>query len=185
MKKTILFSFLLLLLAVACKYHVEDDALVSRWPEFVDVYAENETSPDSALVMEAFRFYDSLMPGRDYSKYDNELCFKKARAYYFKAGVEQYNTRQYMDAFADCLNALWIMEGLKGERTVFAFSRNNPEYEHFTALLYDRLAWLLYAHDAWETALNCLEKSRECFKSEGNAKGLATNYEMTGDVILA
>ena len=135
--------------------------------------------------METFRFYDSLMPGRNYSSCNEDLSFKKARAYYFKAGVEEYTTRQYMDAFVDCLNALWIMEGLKGERTVFAFSRNNPDYEHFTALLYDRLAWLLYAHDAWETALDCLGKSSECFKSEGNVKGLATNYEMIGDVILA
>ncbi len=185
MKKTIICSFLLLLLACACKKNVHDDAFSSRWPQMVDVFAEEETSPDSALVMEAFRHYDSLMPGRDYLKYDNDLCFKKARAYYFKAGVEEYLTRQYMDAFVDYLNALWIMEGLKGERTVFAFSRNKLEYEHFTALLYDRLGWSLYAHDAWETALDCFGRSSKCYKLEGNAKGLATNYEMIGDVILA
>ena len=184
MKKNIYFSLLLLLLAVGCRRGLDDNALLSRWPEFCDVYAV-ETLPDSALVMEAFRFYDSLMPGLNYSKYDDNLCFKKARAYYFKAVVEEFKTQQYMDAFVDYLNALWIMDGLKGERSVFAFSRKSPDYKHFTALLYGRLAWFLYAHDAWETSLNCLENSNKHFKSEGNAKGLATNYELMGNVFLA
>lgn len=185
MKKTILFSLLLLLLAVACKHHVNDDAYISRWPEFVDVYAEKETLPDSVMVMETFRFYDSLMPGRDYLHHDENLSFHKARASYYKAIMEEFETKQYVLAFSDYLDALWIMEGLIGERSVFAFSNDNPDYKHFTAILYDRLAWLLYTHDAWETSLECLEKSSNCFKTMGDAKGMASNYELMGDVLLA
>lgn len=136
-------------------------------------------------VMEAFRFYDSLMPGRNYSRRNQVLSFQKARAYYFKAVVEELKLKQPIEAFKDYLNALWIMEGMKGEHSVFVRGKFNPEYEHFTALVYDRLAWFLYNYDAWDSSLECLEKSSECFKSEGNAKGVASNLELMGDVILA
>ena len=33
--------------------------------------------------------------------------------------------------------------------------------------------------------MECLEKSSECFKKEGNVKGVASNLELMGDVILA
>ncbi len=185
MKNTILCSFLLLLLALACKKTVHDDAFSSRWPQMVDVFAEEESSPDSALVMAAFRHYDSLMPKRSYSRRDENLSYQKAKAYYFKAVVEELELKQPVDAFADYLNALWIMEGLKGEHSVFARSKYNLEYEHFTALIYGQLAWFLYTYDAWDISLECLEKSSECFKKEGNAKGVASNLELMGDVILA
>ena len=183
MKKAIFFSFFLLLLALACKKTSENDPLSTRWPEFFDVYAVNETLPDSALVMETFRLYDSLIPGRNYS--NESLSFKKARAYYFKAVVEEFNNQQYVEAFDDYLNALWIMDGLNGERSLFSFNNSNSDYKHFTALIYERLAWFLYTFDAWDTSLECLEKSSECFNSEGNPQGIATNYELMGDIILA
>ena len=185
MKKTIFFSILFLVLTLACNRKVEDDVFLTRWPEFTDVYSIPDTLPDSDLVMEAFRHYDSMMPGRDYSRREKNLSFKKARAYYFKAIIEEYDSKQYLDAFSDYLNALWIVEGLKGVRSVFAFSENNAEYEHFIALLYDRLAWFLYTHDAWNLSLECLEKSCECFNGENNPKGVAANLELMGDVMLA
>ena len=94
-------------------------------------------------VMEAFRFYDSLMPNRDYSWSDPWLSFQKARAFYCKAFIEEIKLREPMEAFSDYLNALWIMEGLKGERSVVLSASDDPDYEHFTALIYDRLAWFL------------------------------------------
>lgn len=136
-------------------------------------------------VMEAFRFYDSLMPGRQYSRRDPLLSYQKARAYYFKAAVEEIKLRAPIEAFTDYLNALWIMEGLKGERTVFFTDRNNADYEHFTALIYDRIAWFLYNFDAWDISLECLQRSSECFMNEDFPKGVASNYELMGDVILA
>ena len=170
---------------LACKKNTEDDTISAIWPEFTNVYAVNDTLPDSTLVMETFRYYDSLMPGRVYSRRNGNLSFQKARAFYFKAIIEEFENKKYVESFGDYLDALWIMEGLKGERSIFAFSVDNIEYEHFTALLYDRLAWSLYTHDAWETSLDCLEKSSECFKAEGDLKGVASNLELMGDVMLA
>lgn len=136
-------------------------------------------------VIEAFTVFDSLLPGRTYSQHDQVLSFQKARAYYFKAVVEEHKLKQPIEAFADYLNALWIMEGMKGEHSVFERNRYNTEYEHFTALIYDRLAWFMYNYDAWDAALECLEKSSEHFKAEGYMKGVASNIELMGDVMLA
>lgn len=136
-------------------------------------------------VMEAFRFYDSLMPGREYSRFDPFISFQKARAYYFKAVVEEIKLNEPIAAFTDYLNALWIVEGLKGERTVFYTDSENADYMHFAALIYDRLAWFLYNYDDWDAALECLERSSKCFVQEGFSKGVASNFELMGDVLLA
>ncbi len=136
-------------------------------------------------VMDAFHFYDSVMPGRKYSRFRQTLSFQKARAYYFKAVVEERKLNQPLESFADYLNSLWIMEGLLGERSFFLKAKGGRDYHHFTALIYDRLAWFLYNYDAWDAALECLENSSEYFKSEGNMKGVASNIELMGDVMLA
>lgn len=136
-------------------------------------------------VIEAFHFYDSVMPGRKYSRFRQTLSFQKARAYYFKAAVEERKLNQPLESFTDYLNSLWIMEGLIGERSLFLNVKSSPEYNHFTALIYDRLAWFLYNYDAWDAALECLENSSKYFKSEGNMKGVASNIELMGDVMLA
>ena len=136
-------------------------------------------------VIEAFHFYDSVMPGRKYSRFRQTLSFQKARAYYFKAAVEERKLNQPLESFTDYLNSLWIMEGLIGERSLFLNVKSSSEYNHFTALIYDRLAWFLYNYDAWDAALECLENSSKYFKSEGNMKGVASNIELMGDVMLA
>lgn len=136
-------------------------------------------------VMEAFRFYDSLMPNRDYTKADTWLSFQKARAFYCKAFIEEIKLKEPIEAFSDYLNALWIMEGLRGERSVLFSASDNVDYEHFTALIYDRLAWFLYTYDAWDTSLECLERSSDCFEREGFSRGVASNLELMGDVMLA
>ena len=136
-------------------------------------------------VMEAFHFYDSVMPGRKYSRFRQVLSYQKARAYYFKAVVEERKLNQPLESFADYLNSLWIMEGLLGERSFFLKAKGGRDYHHFTALIYDRLAWFLYNYDAWDAALECLEKSSKYFKSDGNMKGVASNIELMGDVMLA
>lgn len=56
---------------------------------------------------------------------------------------------------------------------------------HFSGLIYDRLAWFLYTYDAWDTSLECLEKSSECYEMEGFDLGVASNFELMGDVMLA
>ena len=185
MKKLIYFSFLLLLLTTSCKNNIEYKALTSNWPVIDDIYIPRDSIPDSASIMEAVRFYDSVLPGREYSRRNKDLSFQKARAYYFKALMEQTQANRHIEAFTDYLNALWVMEGIKGEHSILSSKGYDMQYERFTALTYDRLAWFLYTYDAWDLALDCLNRSSECFKKEGNSKGVASNLELMGDVMLA
>lgn len=185
MKKLIYFFSLILFLSPSCKNKTKYKDLTSTWPVIEDIFIPRDAVPDSSSIIEAVCFYDSVLPGRAYSRRNIDLSFQKARAYFFKALMEQTQTNQHVEAFSDYLNALWVMEGPKGEHAVFASKNYDPQYERFTALTYDRLAWFLYTYDAWGTALDCLERSSECFRKEGNPKGIASNFELMGDVILA
>ena len=141
---------------------------------------------EDTIVFEAFRFYDSVIPRTSGYGYPVDLRFQKARSYYYKAVVEQILTKQHIQAFTDYLNALWVMDGLMGtRRAIPSTSVTNTDYAHFTGLIYDRLAWFLYTYDAWNTSLECLEKSSECYGMEGFDLGVASNYELMGDVMLA
>ena len=174
-----------LLTVVSCQRSVEYDhrfdfAKVSNLKKI----HEEAIHHDSALLAD-FRYYDSILPGKSFSRANRDLAFQKAQAYYCKAVVEEVKTRQHVEAFSDYLDALWIMDGLTGKRQVFSFASGNPEYEHFTALIYGKLAWFFYTYDAWDVALECLEQSSDCFKNEDNPLGIAANYELMGDVMLA
>ena len=140
---------------------------------------------NDSLVFKAFDIFDSIIPGVQVHQRNKKLAFQKARAYYYKAVVEELKTKQHVLAFEDYLKSLWIMDGLMGKRHVFLRVKQNPEYEHFSALIYDRLAWFLYTYDVWDTSLECLEKSSECFMEENNMLGVASNLELMGDVMLA
>ncbi len=136
-------------------------------------------------VFQAFGIMDSILPGTTSPFGNRNLAFQKARAYYGKAVVEELKTKQHVLAFEDYLKALWIMDGLRGQRHLFDISDKNLEYEHFTGLIYNRLAWFFYTYDVWDASLECLEKSSECYKAENNLLGVATNFELMGDVMLA
>lgn len=136
-------------------------------------------------MMKAFAFYDSILPGIEYSRKNKALSFQKARAFYYKAVVEENKTYQHVEAFSDYLNALSMMVELSEEYRVISLSRRNLDYEHFKAMIYDRLAWFFYTYDAWEVAFECLEKSSQCFDNEDNQQGIAANLELMGDVKLA
>jgi len=140
---------------------------------------------NDSLVLQAFGIMDSILPGTTFSFGNRNLAFQKARAYYYKAVVEELKTKQHVLAFEDYLKSLWIMDGLRGKRHLFDNSGKNDEYEHFTGLIYNRLAWFFYTYDVWDGSLECLEKSSECYKAENNLLGVATNFELMGDVMLA
>ena len=167
MKKLIYFFSLILFLSPSCKNKTKYKDLTSTWPVIEDIFIPRDAVPDSASIIEAVRFYDSVLPGRAYSRRNIDLSFQKARAYFFKALMEQTQTNQHVEAFTDYLNALWVMEGTKGEHAVFASRNYDSQYDRFTALIYNRLTWFLYTYDAWGTALECLEHSSGCFKKEG------------------
>lgn len=150
------------------------------------LYKNRSLKSEDTVALAAFRFYDSVMPGTAGYDFPEDLCFQKARSYYFKAVVEERIIKQHIQAFSDYLNALWVMDGLIGARRIFPpASKAKAEYAHFTGLIYDRLAWFLYTYDAWDTSLECLEKSSECYELEGFDLGVASNFELMGDVMLA
>lgn len=135
-------------------------------------------------VLESFAFYDSVVNSSWWGKQDKGLNYQLARACYYKAVVET-RSGQPLEAFNDYLKALYLMDGLTGKRRAFMFGSPNLEYEHFTALIYDRLASYLYSYNAWEVALAALEASNECFQKENNQFGIAVNLEMMGNLMLA
>jgi len=139
---------------------------------------------DDTLTLKAFEFYDSLVKQSRAAAHDRVLFFQYARSLYYKAAVESQRDSK-AKSFSDYLEALYAVDGLAGRRKAFRMGKANPEYEHFTALVYDRLAWFFYTSDEWEEALECIRYSNECFEKEGSALGLASNYALMGDVMLA
>lgn len=139
---------------------------------------------DDTLALKAFEFYDSVVKHSRVAAHDKVLFFQYARSLYYKAAVESQRD-DMAKSFSDYLEALYAVDGLAGRRKAFNIRKSNPEYEHFTALVYDRLAWFFYTSDDWEEALECIRYSNECFEKEGSALGLASNYALMGDVMLA
>ncbi len=138
---------------------------------------------DDTLTLKAFAFYDSLVsPMR--ARRDEVLFYQFTRSLYYKAVVESHQGKK-AESYADFLRALGAIDGLAGHRDAFHFKKPNPEYEHFTALIYDRLAEFFYTYDEWDEALECLGLSNECFELEGCPEGIASNFELMGDVMLA
>ena len=165
----------LLLIMVSCQKSVPYDPLARNRLDFAN---------DSVLLA-THGFYDSVFVDAGKPLTPKDLEFRRAKMYYYKAFIEENDQPQHMEAFSNCLNALWVMDGLTGKRRIFSISSVNPEYEHFTALIYDRLAWFFYTYDAWDMALECLENSNECFEKGDNLLGIAANYELMGDIMLA
>ena len=137
------------------------------------------------LVLDACLFYDSLLDHSREMRKDAFIQYQSARAHYYKAVVLEGNEMLHVEAFSDYLRSLWIMDGLTKKRRVFVSQTDNLEYEHFTGLIYDRLAWFLYNHDVWDLSLECLDNSNTSFAKEGWLEGIASNYDLMGDVMLA
>ena len=134
--------------------------------------------------LEAYRFYDSIHAIKAYRN-NKFLTFQYARAIYYKAIIEERQSEKHVQSFSDYLQSLWITDGLNRKRWVVSFSGGNHEYEHFTGLIYDHLAKFLYGYDTWDVAMECLERSSECFEKEACWDGIASNYDLMGDIYLA
>lgn len=139
---------------------------------------------DDTLALAAFGFYDSVVSGSRAARHDRALLFQFARSLYYKAVVESQRGNT-TEAFSDFLETLKTADRLSGNSQTLRFRRHNPEYDHFTALVYDQLAWFFYTYDQWEEALECLNMSNEYFGNAGNREGIASNYALMGDVMLA
>lgn len=140
---------------------------------------------NSSSVLDACLFYDSLLDHSRIMRKDAFIQYQCARAHYYRAVALEGNDMLHVEAFTDYLRSLWIMDGVTKKRRAFAPRSDNLEYEHFTGLIYDRLAWFLYNHDVWDLSLECLDNSNTSFAKEGWLEGIASNYDLMGDVMLA
>lgn len=147
-------------------------------------YKTHQFFYDDTLTLRAFAFYDSLVSPMRGARRDEVLFYQFTRSLYYKAVIESHQGKK-AESYADFLRALGAIDGLAGHRDAFHFRKPNPEYEHFTALTYDRLAEFFYKYDKWDEALECLALSNRCFEMEGCPEGIASNYELMGDILLA
>lgn len=136
---------------------------------------------NDSLMDSALRFYDSVV---EQSRRDEFLQYQHARSLYYMAVVESQR-EQKMESFSHYMRCLDIMDRLRGDRRIFRPIHQKNEYEHFTALTYTRLASFLYRYDAWDVALEMLEKANQSFEVEDNALGVADNLELMGDIMIA
>ena len=139
---------------------------------------------NDSLVEHAFLFYESVLDNTRQGPHDKFLLYQFARSLYYRAVVESQRG-QTMGSYSDFMRSLGVMDELTGKRRVFSGFVQNLDYEHFTALIYTRLASFLYRYDAWDVALEVLERANESFKIENNSVGIADNMEMMGDIMLA
>ena len=135
-------SIFLLLLMVSCQRSYEyDDSRLAFASDYGSKEFHEEAVHNDSAILATFRYYDSILPGKDFLSTQSDIVFQKAKAYFCKANVEEAKPSEHVDAFSDYLDALWVMDGLTGKRHFFSVSSVNPEYEHFTALIYVRLAF--------------------------------------------
>ena len=184
--RTLFVLAFVLVLALGCQRKPAFETMSDTMPVIDEIYELIDHQPDSALrlMQEAYRFYDSIHSIKAYRN-NNFLTFQYARAIYYKALIEERLEGASEKLFSDYLQSLWITDGLSRKRWVMRFSGGNSEYEHFTGVLYDHLAEFLYGYDTWDVAIECLEQSNECFAKEPYLEGIASNYDLMGDVYLA
>ena len=139
---------------------------------------------NDSLIEQACDFYETLIGQTKAASRDGFLQYQFARSLYYKAVVESQRG-QTMASYADFMRCLGVMDELTGARRVFARYPRNLDYVHFTALTYTRMASFLYRYDAWNAALEVLGMANESFEKEHNALGVADNFELMGDIMIA
>ena len=184
--RTLFVLAFVLVLALGCHRKPAFETLSDKMPVIDEIVELLDHQPDSAvrLMQEAYRFYDSIHSIKEYRN-NKFLTFQYARAIYYKAVMEERLEGASEQSFSDYLQSLWITDGLSRKRWVIRLSGDVSEYEHFTGLIYDHLAELLFGYDTWDVAIECIERSNECFEKVAYWEGVASNYDMMGDIYLA
>ncbi|MCR5037954.1 MAG: tetratricopeptide repeat protein [Bacteroidales bacterium] len=187
MKRGTLFVLTFVLVsALGCHRKSTFETLSDDMPVIDEIYELMDCQPDSALhlMQDAYRFYDSIHSLKAYRN-NKFLTFQYARSIYYKSFIEERLEGASEQSFSNYLQSLWITDGLSRKRRVIRFSGGFSEYEHFTGIIYDHLAEFLYGYNTWDVAVECLEQSNECFEKEAYWDGVASNYELMGDIYLA
>lgn len=159
---------------------VENDFSEQEYHEYQILLSEvnyknfyNQTNHNE--VINASNYFDSLT--LLYPK-DLEIIFLNAKALYYKAvGFEELEKTK--DAFKSYLKSLELLDNIKPNK-MKSNKKQYDEIQHFKALIYTRLGDILYWHDVYDAAIECITNANKLFYIEENQNALSRN-----NIILA
>lgn len=126
-------------------------------------------------IIKANKYFDSL----SYIHPKNtEIVFLNAKSLYYKAvGLEELEKTK--DAFNDYLQSLQLIDNITPNKKNIN-KKAYDEIQHFKALIYTRLGDILYWHDVYDAAIECITNANALFHLENNQNALSRN-----NIILA
>ena len=159
---------------------VDNDFSVQEYHEYQILLSEalyknyyNQTNHNE--VVNACSFFDSLSL---LHPENIEITFLFSKALYYKAtGFEEQEKNN--ESFKSFLKSLESIDRIKLNKKKVSKKQHN-EIQHFKALIYTRLGDLLYWHDVYDAAVECISKANELFCIEENQNALSRN-----NIILA
>ena len=126
-------------------------------------------------VINASNYFDSL--NLLYPQ-NTEITFLYSKSLYYKAvGFEELENTK--DAFKSYLKSLELLEDINLNKKKINKNAAN-EIQHFKALIYTRLGDILYWHDVYDEAIECITNANTLFYLENNQNALSRN-----NIILA
>lgn len=126
-------------------------------------------------IINACSYFDSLSV---LYPQNMEITFLLSKALYYKAvGFEELDKTK--EAFNSYLKSLESIDKIKLNKKKVNKKKQN-DIQHFIALIYTRLGDLLYWHDVYDAAIECLSNANELFFLEENQNALSRN-----NIILA
>lgn len=117
-------------------------------------------------IKEAVHYFDSLT--NEHPK-NPDLLFLNSRANYSIATIDEEN-ENFKESFANYLDALKLVERING------INKSRKDLVHFKALIYVRLGDILYWIDAYDAAIECLNKANQLFQHENNWSAMTRNH---------
>lgn len=126
-------------------------------------------------IINANNYFDSLT-----SLYPKniEIKYLNSRAkYYGSVGLEEAEKTE--EAFKNYLKSLELIDGITFNKNKISVQLYN-DILHFKALTYTRLGDILYWHDVYNPAIECLTNANTLFEFENNQNALSRN-----NIILA
>ena len=126
-------------------------------------------------VINASNYFDSL---NSLYPQNTEITFLYSKSLYYKAvGFEELENTK--DAFKSYLKSLELLEDININKNKIN-KKSADEIHHFKALIYTRLGDLLYWHDVYDEAIECITNANTLFYLENNQNALSRN-----NIILA
>ena len=138
-------------------------------------YKNYNNQTNHTEVIQACKYFDSLA-----SLYPRniDILFLDAKSNYYKAvGFEELEKAK--DAFQCYLKSLNLLDTPFIKKANIG-KKQSDEIQHFKALIHTRLGDILYWHDVYDAAIECITNANNLFYIENNQNALSRN-----NIILA